>query len=154
MKRILSLLLVAASCQAKSIVTNDLVHKVAIIESNVNDDAIGDSGKSRGAFQIGAKAWADAVAYNICHSTSHDLGLPVDWKTYAHDYTTAHYAAELILRMHEERMIRTGIKPTPIKLYMAYNMGYHSAAALGFNMDVTYGKRRAILLRAKQILSK
>jgi hypothetical protein len=51
-------------------------------------------------------------------------------------------------------MIRNKVKPTPIKLYMAYNMGYHMAESFGFNMNVTSGKRRAILLRASHILSK
>jgi hypothetical protein len=154
MKHLLSFLLAAVSCEAKSIVTDDLVHKVGIIESNLNEDAIGDGGKSRGAFQIGQRAWADAVAYSICHGGPHDPGLPVDWKEYSMNYDIAHHAAELILRMHEDRMIRNKIKPTPIKLYMAYNMGYHMASSFGFNMNVTSGKRRAILLRAYNILSK
>ncbi len=156
MKHLLSLLLAAVSCEAKSIVTDDLVHKVAIIESNVNEDAIGDGGHSRGAFQIGEEAWADAVAYHRVHITAdqHRCFLPTDWKVYSMNYETARYAAELILRMHEERMIRNKVKPTPIKLYMAYNMGYHMAASFGFNMNVTSGKRRAILLRASHILSK
>jgi hypothetical protein len=154
MKRLLSLLLAVASCEAKSIVTSDLVHKVGIIESNLNEDAVGDYGKSLGAFQISEATWADAVAYNRVTAGPHDAMLSVNWKVYAHDYTMSHYAAELILKMHEERMIRNKIKPTPMKLYMAYNMGYSQANVLCFNENATAGKRRAILLRAKGILSK
>ena len=154
MKRLLSLLLAIASCEAKSIVNEDLIHKVAIIESNVNEDAVGDGGRSLGAFQIGQDAWADAVAYNRVTAGPHDQTLPTNWKVYAHDYNVAHRAAELILLMHEARMIRNKVKPTPMKLYMAYNMGYNAAASFGFNDNMTVGKRRAILLRAKHILSK
>jgi len=154
MKRLLSLLIAFASCEAKTIVNEDLIHKVAIIESNINDDAIGDYGRSLGAFQIGQDAWADAVAYNRVTAGPHDSTLPTNWKVYAHDYSVAHRAAELILLMHEARMIRNKIKPTPMKLYMAYNMGYNQAASFNFNVNVTYGKRKAILLRAQKILSK
>lgn len=154
MKRLLSLLLAVASCEAKSIVTSDLVHKVGIIESNLNEDAVGDSGKSLGAFQISEAAWVDAVAYNRVTAGPHDPVLSTNWKTFAHDYTMSHFAAELILKMHEERMIRNKVKPTPMKLYMAYNMGYNQAKVFYFNENVTSGKRRAILLRAKSILGK
>lgn len=154
MKRLLSLLVAFASCEAKSIVTEDLVHKVAIIESNVNEDAVGDNGQSRGAFQIGEAAWADAVAYSRVTSGPHEYLLPSDWKTYSHDYATSHQAATLILRMLEERMIRNKIKPTPMNLYMAYNMGFNHASQYKFNINATYGKRRAILLRASKILSR
>jgi hypothetical protein len=41
-----------------------------------------------------------------------------------------------------------------MKLYMAYNMGYSSAQGFNFNINATAGKRRAILLRAQNILSK
>ena len=155
MKRLLSLLLAFASCEAKSIVTDDLVHKVAIIESNVNEKAIGDGGWSRGAFQIKESTWKDAVNYSrLVGEGPHDPFLPDDWMTYSMQYEYASHAASLILRMHEERMIKNKIKPTPLKLYMAYNMGYNQAASFNFNEDTTHGRRRAVLLRAKQILSK
>jgi hypothetical protein len=154
MKRILTLLLAVASCEAKSIVDSDLIHKVGIIESNLNEDAVGDNGRSLGAFQISEAAWADAVAYSRVTSEPHDPVLPANWKRGAHDYTLSHFAAELILKMHEARMLKNKIKPTPMKLYMAYNMGYNAAASFGFNDNMTAGKRRAILVRAKGILSK
>jgi hypothetical protein len=56
--------------------------------------------------------------------------------------------------MHEERMIRNKIKPTEFKLYMAYNMGFHGASQHGFNINQTWGVRRAILVRAQTILSR
>lgn len=154
MKRLLSLLIAAVSCEAKSIVTEDFVHKIAIIESNCNPDAIGDGGRSRGAFQIQEAAWSEAVAYSICHSTVHSPSLSTNWKEYSMDYETAFWAASYILKSHEDRMIRNKVKPTPIKLYMAYNMGFNHAAQFGFNPSVTYGLRRAILIRAERILSK
>ncbi len=154
MKRLLSLLLATSFCEAKSLVDSDLVHKVGIIESNIDESAVGDNGRSLGAFQISEAAWADAVAYNRVTAGPHDAHLSTEWKRWAHDYTMSHYAAELILKMHEERMIKNRIKPTPMKLYMAYNMGYSSAQGFNFNINATAGKRRAILLRAQNILSK
>jgi hypothetical protein len=154
MKSLLSILLAFASCEAKSIVTSDLVHKVGIIESNIDEDAVGDNGRSLGAFQISEAAWADAVAYNRVTAGPHDPHLSTEWRRWAHDYTMSHHAAELILKMHEERMIKNRIKPTAMKLYMAYNMGYSGAHQFNFNINVTSGKRKAILLRAQSILSK
>jgi hypothetical protein len=152
MKRILSLLLAFSTCQAKSIVTEDLVHKVGIIESNLNTKAVGDDGDSLGAFQISRRCWSDAVAYSRLIAGPHDTILPESWKDWAHDYDTAHHAATLILKMHEERMIRNKIKPTQFKLYMAYNMGFQGASQHGFNINQTWGVRRAILVRAQTIL--
>lgn len=154
MKSLLSFLLACGSCQAKSIVTEDLIHKVAIIESNINPDAVGDNGDSLGAFQIGRKAWADAVAYSRLNADPHDYYLPEDWKGHVKDYDMSHRAATLILKMHEERMLKNRVKPTPFKLYMAYNMGYHGASQHGFDIKQTWGFRKAILLRASRILSK
>lgn len=154
MKRILSLLLAAVSCEAKSIVTEDLVHKIAVIESNCNPDAIGDNGASRGAFQIQERAWADAVAYHRITAEDHDYPIYTDWKTYSMEYELSFIVARTLLKMHEERMRKAGIKVTPIRLYMAYNMGYSQAKQFHFNPASTYGLRRAILIRAERILSK
>lgn len=154
MKKLLSFLLACSTCQAKSIVTEDLVHKVGIIESNLKTDAVGDDGESLGAFQISRRAWADAVAYSAITSGPHEYNLPADWKGYAHDYEMSHRAVTLILKMHEERMIKNRIKPTPFKLYMAYNMGFQGASQHGFDINQTWGFRRAILTRANIILSR
>lgn len=154
MKRILSFLLALSTCQAKSIVTEDLVHRVGIIESNLKPDAVGDDGNSLGAFQINRRAWADAVAYSHIVAGQHEYFLPEDWKGHANDFEMAQRAATLILQMHEERMIKNCIKPTTFKLYMAYNMGYHGASQHGFDINKTWGFRKAILTRAKIILSK
>jgi hypothetical protein len=154
MKRLLSFLLACSTCQAKSIVTEDFVNKVGIIESNLKTDAVGDNGESLGAFQIGRKAWADAVAYSICNSGPHEPGLPPDWKGNAHDFEMSHRAATLILKMHESRMLKNRIKPTEFKLYMAYNMGFYGAVQYNFDINQTWGLRKAILTRAKIILSK
>jgi len=154
MKRILSFLLACSACQAKSIVTEDFVNKVGIIESNLKPDAVGDDGESLGAFQISRRAWADAVAYSTLTVGPHEYCLPTDWKGHAKDFEMAQRAATLILKMHEERMLKNRVRPTEFKLYMAYNMGYHGAAQHGFNINQTWGFRKAILTRAKIILSR
>lgn len=154
MKRLLSFLLACSACQAKSIVTEDLVYRVGIIESNLKTEAVGDDGDSLGAFQISRRAWADAVAYSTLTSGPHEYTLPIDWKGHAHDFEMSHRAATLILKMHEERMIKNRIKPTAFKLYMAYNMGYYGASQHGFDIKQTWGYRKAILTRANIILSR
>ncbi len=154
MKSILSFLLACSTCQAKSIVTEEFVNKVGIIESNLKTDAVGDDGESLGAFQIGRRAWADAVAYSNLTSGPHEYTLPSDWKGHAHDFEMSQRAATLILKMHEERMLKNRVKPTEFKLYMAYNMGFHGAAQHGFDINQTWGFRKAILTRAKVILSR
>ena len=154
MKRILSLLLACSTCQAKSIVTEDFIHKIAIIESNINPYAVGDNGNSLGAFQIQRGTWADAIAYSRVHGELHGEWIPEEWKTGAMDYDTSFRVAGIVLRMYEQRMIKDKIKPTPIKLYMAYNLGWHGASYYKFDMNHTWGRRRAILVRANNILSR
>lgn len=154
MKRILSFLLAFSTCHAKSIITEDFVNKVAIIESNLKTDAVGDGGESLGAFQISRRAWGDAVAYSRINAGPHDYALPEDWKGWAHDFEMSSCAAKFILKMYEERMIKNKIKPTHFKLYMAYNMGYVGASQHGFDIKQTWGLRRAILTRANLILSR
>lgn len=154
MKRILSFLLACSTCEAKSIVTEEFVHKVGIIESNLKTDAVGDGGESLGAFQIGRRAWADAVAYSTITSHPNEYALSTDWKNCAHDFEMSQRAATMILRMHEERMLKNRIKPTEFKLYMAYNMGYWGAAQHKFDINQTWGFRKAVLTRAKVILSR
>lgn len=62
----LSVLLLAA-CQPvveEGVTHADLFRAIAMVESNGNDDAVGDNGASIGRYQIGNAYWTDALQQN------------------------------------------------------------------------------------------
>jgi hypothetical protein len=63
MKRLLALLLSYASVEAKSVVTEDYLDRVAMVESNYNYEAVGDKGKAIGAWQMHEDAFREACIY-------------------------------------------------------------------------------------------
>jgi hypothetical protein len=66
-------MLIGCTClEAKSIVTDDLIDKFAIIESNYNYEAVGDKGKALGAWQMHKQAVEESVV-SIYRRTGTDL---------------------------------------------------------------------------------
>lgn len=154
MKHIMAILMGVSPLNA-SIVDQKLLHNIAIIESNLNDDAIGSNGE-RGAFQLKREAWLDGIAWQrINHPPSFEIINP-DFEKYAHDFDIASLVAIGFLSAIEERMKKDGYRPTPIRIYMAYNLGYHGAKRIKFDPNSQHisPKRRAIFLRAANILSR
>ena len=159
MKRLLALLLAYASAEAKSIVTDEYLDKVAMIESNYNYDAVGDKGKALGAWQMHEASWREA-----CQRLARlDLGGFTTWedfannhKKFAKDPSVSRVVAKMYLQILETQMLKAKIKVTPIALYMAYNMGFHGAYNKAFNHKSYWldSKRQSILARANTILSR
>lgn len=159
MKRLLALLLAYASLEAKSIVTEDLLDKIAMVESNYNYDAVGDKGKALGAWQMHEASWSESckrLSRMDCVGFSPWDDFAKNHKKFASDPCVSRLVAKMYLQVLETQMNNSKIKVTPIALYMAYNMGFQGA----YNKDFNYksytidSKRRSILARANQILSR
>lgn len=159
MKRLLALLLAYASAEAKSIVTDDYMDKVAMIESNYNYDAVGDKGKALGAWQMHEPAWREAcqrlARLDLAGFTAWD-DFANNHKKFAKDPSVSRLVAKMYLQILETQMLKAKIKVTPIALYMAYNMGFHGAYNKNFDHKSYWldSKRQSILARASTILSR
>jgi len=157
MKRLLALLISCSCLQAKSIVTDDLVDKFAMVESNHNHLAVGDGGKALGAWQMHKDA-VDESLNNLYRKTGNDFhSIGMGWnKVTMFDPLKSRMIAKAYMLTLEEQMNKLGHKPTPISLYMAWNLGFTGARSHRFNYE-SYSldnKRTSILRRANQILSR
>lgn len=159
MKRLLALLLAYTSVEAKSIVTDDYLDKVAMIESNFNYDAVGDKGKALGAWQMHESSWREAcqryARMDAAGFTPWDDFMN-NHKKFAKDPSVSRLVAKMYLQILETQMNKSKIKVTPIALYMAYNMGFQGAYNKSFNYKSFWldSKRQSILARANTILSR
>lgn len=159
MKRLLALLLSYASIEAKSIVTDDLLDKIAMVESNYNYEAVGDKGKALGAWQMHEASWRESCqryARKDCAGFSPWDDFAKNHKKFASDPDISRLVAKMYLQILETQINNSKIKVTPISLYMAYNMGFQGAYNKDFNYKSFYldTKRKSTLARANQILSR
>lgn len=159
MKRLLALLIGCTCCEAKSIVTDDLIDKFAMIESNYNYEAVGDKGKALGAWQMHKEAVDEAVT-NLYRRTGTDLrGRYFDF-TYSMKFMKDPVVSRMLAKEYmcilEKQLIKLGVKPTPASLYMSWNLGFTGAKHYNFNPEsvALEGKRASILKRANYILSR
>lgn len=159
MKRLLALLISSLSLEAKSIVTDDFLDKVAMIESNFNFNAKGDNGKALGAWQLHQPAWDDSCNYmKFCRPNDEEIidVMKTNYKKWAFDPVVSRSVARQYFLLLEDKMRKQKVKVTPISLYMAYNMGYSGASKWDFDHKSLWldSKRKSILSRANYILSK
>jgi hypothetical protein len=159
MKRLLALLLAYASAEAKSIVTDEYLDRVAMVESNYNYDAVGDKGKALGAWQMHEAAWRESCQYlsrknYACVFSWEELS--DNHKKFAKYPDISRLISKTYLQILEKQMLNAKIKVTPIALYMAYNMGFHGAYSKDFDYKSFWldSKRKSILARANHILSR
>ena len=93
-------------------VTFDYLDKVAVIESNQNIKAVGDKGKSRGAFQLSRGAFNDAYKYSLTRNKGMN-DVPLSDKSYEDiisDYEGSKAIAFWYFKWLEMRMIRSDIR--------------------------------------------
>lgn len=161
MKNLLLLLGINCNLFAGSIVTEEYLDKVAMIESNFNYEAEGDGGKALGAWQMHKAAWDDACDYaRMKDFNQYNFwfweNTKKDYKQQAMTPEVSRVVVRYYLKLLEERMKANGRKVTPIGLYMAYNMGYAGASGYDFSHTALFldKKRRSILARANYILSR
>ena len=158
MKRLLALLIGCSCLEAKSIVTEEFIDKVAMIESNYNYNAVGDSGKAIGAWQMHEPAFREACIYMAHRGVARNewLDFADNQKKFAKDPEVGRLACRAYFQILEKQMIKFNVQVTPIGLYMAYNMGFKGASDKSFNHKSFWldSKRKSILARANTILSR
>jgi hypothetical protein len=107
-----------------------LLQAVREVESNNGKMLYGDSGRSLGAYQMSAAAWADVSAYRRAR------GL----KTYSynahvmHSFVNRAYAADYLTMIHSELTRRLRRPPTAGEIYAVYNMGLSNFAECGYRL--------------------
>jgi hypothetical protein len=131
-----------------SLVTEDFLDRVAIIESNYNHLAVGDNGSARGAYQMHEAAWTDAMS---------SLKQDWPWRQDAFHAEKSRAACRAYFLIIEKRMVKDGYVPTKERLYMCYNIGYHDAV-YWYKLNPKHNRipaiRQAILRRAKFYLQR
>jgi len=158
MKRLLALLVSCTCLQAKSVITDDFIDKVAVIESNFNYEAVGDGKKALGAWQMHESAWREACTYLAHRTNEREFWIDVSnrHKELAHQAEESRQVAVAYFKILEGQMLKNKYSVTPISLYMAYNMGFSGAGGYYFNHKhwQLSLKRKSILARANHILSR
>lgn len=150
---------VFANAHAKSIVTDDFLYKVANIESNGNPNAVGDSKKALGMFQMHECAFKDASAY-IRMTNEHPFifDFKPEWKNFKtamKDESAQAIFAKAYLKFIEHALQKRGVKVTEMKIYMCYNMGVYGATGHDFDPFNKHlpPSKKAIFLRASKYLN-
>ncbi len=140
-----------------SIVTDDYVNRVFLIESSGNPHAVGDNGKSISGFQISEAAFEDAMEYG--KFSNYKNWVNVSHKGYyllKDDYDFSKLICIWYFRYLELKMHNKGYDVNKLSLYMAYNMGFSGAKAFEFNPHHRFlsSLKRHIFNRADFYLNK
>ena len=132
-------LLAAAGCLIMSLtaqavkIDGQLIHAVAMVESNNNHRAVGDQGKANGAFQMWKPAWADCSAWlkkNGFKTTPYEKGV--------NDPNISHQYCKIYLSLlHSQLRRKLDRDPTAADLYCAYNLGLRGFERRGFKLGNT-----------------
>ena len=114
-------------------INGQLIHAVAMVESNNNHRAVGDQGKANGAFQMWNPAWADCSASlkkNGFKTTPYEKG--VNAPNISHQYCKIYLAL-----LHSQLRRKLDRDPTAADLYCAYNLGLRGFERRGFKLGNT-----------------
>lgn len=102
---------------------------VSQIESGGNYEAIGDGGKSVGAWQMHIAAWITANQWRKAHN------LPTIKRTEWRNKENQRAMAGAYLYWCKNQLIKGGVKnPTYIEIYIAYGWGYSNFKDVGFDL--------------------
>lgn len=103
-----------------------LIDAIAQVESSGNAKAIGDGGRSIGAYQLSAACWRDV------QKVEPRVG---EYLSGAPDPARSRLAARTYLTILAARFHRaTNRTPTPGELYGCYNVGFSRFQSLGFDL--------------------
>lgn len=128
MKLLLALLL-TLQASAKNF-DLQFVDRLAVIESNGNPKAIGDKGRSLGAFQMSYAAWRDVSA------ARKSKGLPTyPWADAFHFPTARIYAGEYLTILRNRLTASMKRQPTSAELYAAFSHGFAGFQRRGFSLS-------------------
>lgn len=119
------------AAEIETVVTEELLDRIALIESSGGKYLVGDNGRSLGVYQMGKLAWKDATEYRKRH------GLPV-WSYHQgvmHPERSRAYA-KCYLKVLEDRLHRLmGRPPTKAHIYSAYNWGLSNLKKVDFDLN-------------------
>lgn len=95
--------------------SDGFVLSLAFIESGGRHAAIGDHGRSRGAWQLSRAAWQDACRF---------AGIKANWKTGAHNPVIAERVCRAWLQLLRQQLTRKlGRPPSDLEIYYAHRFG-------------------------------
>lgn len=135
-------LLVAVSASGAS---EAFLDRLAHVESRGNARAVGDQGRSLGAYQMTAAAWQDVSRARA------GRGAAVWPHSAAFDHAVAREYAREYLAISEARFLAaTGRTPTPGQLYASWNLGHEGFRRRAFDLR----KCPATTRRAAQLISR
>jgi membrane-bound lytic murein transglycosylase MltF len=110
--------------------SHQMLKAVAMVESSNNPQAVGDSGKARGLYQMHEPAWKQVSIERA------KAGLKVWSWAYAHDpYVSGIYAEAYLKWLSNGLEKRLGRKPAEWEVYAAYNRGLQGFANLGYDFS-------------------
>lgn len=123
--RSILILLCAAVCHAKD--DQRVLRAIANVESGCDYSAVGDRGRSLGAYQMQSASWSEAnqwLASNGMRQRSRS-----SWR----DPQTQHVMADAFLQVIRRRFLSIGIQhPTPAQIAVVWNRGWGAASRSGF----------------------
>ena len=121
-----ALLAALSSCGA-SVVTEQFLDSLALVESGDKAAVLGDGGKARGSFQIWRGAWADV---------NRTYGWTTDYESGSTNRAVARRYARAYCKMLETQMTAAGLRlPTVEHIYACYNLGFNGFARRGFQLS-------------------
>lgn len=128
--RILLLTFLLAISAKASIVTDEFVTKVGIIESNLNYNAVGDKGSAKGAWQMWRISWTEI---NRIRTARGDMAYNYD--QYATDPVVSRMYATEYLKWCESQFARkSGRQPNFQEIYFVFNAGIGRVAKLNYDL--------------------
>lgn len=126
-----------------------LIEAIGHVESGMNYEAVGDSGKAKGAYQLHEAAWKDAQAYYK------GLGVKLPayrfWRHPGYQFT----AICGYLKVCHNRMVDAGVKnPNPRQIYLCFSMGFAAFKEIGFNPESAPASKLSSANRVLNIFTK
>ena len=126
-----------------------LIEAIGHVESGMNYDAVGDSGKAKGAYQLHEAAWKDAQAYY--KELAVKLPAYRFWRHPGYQYT----AMVGYVRVCTKRMQAAGVKnPDPRQIYLCFSMGFAAFQEIGFKPDAAPASKLSSANRVLNIFQK
>lgn len=111
--------------------TGQFLSILALIESGNERHAVGDGGRSRGAYQLSRSAWADVSRVRRAQSLT-----VYSWRDGAHDPIRSRLYAVTYLDLLRQRLSSAlGHPPTDADVYAAYNLGFDGFRRRGFSLS-------------------
>jgi hypothetical protein len=126
-----------------------LVESIGHVESGMNHEAVGDSGKAKGAWQMHAPAWKDAQEW-------YDRkGITLRSYRYWRNPSNQATAANGYIRLCQERLMKAGVaNPDPRQIYLCFSMGFADFKAIGFDPEKAPASKLSSANRVLNIFQK